>query len=791
MLKKSLLVFTLLLFCCGRMLCLGQQNLIKKYSLHGHIRSDSGEPLAGVAITVKEAGISISTNSEGYYNFILPVGKYTLQAVYLGFSSLEQSVSVTTRTSLDFNMQESIKETAEIIVKANRSRNLVRSLDMSTQRLEMSTLKKLPALFGEVDIIRSVLTLPGVSTVGEGATGFNVRGGGVDQNLVLMDREPLFNSSHLFGFFSVYNPDAVQDATLIKGGIPAEYGGRLSSILDVKLKDGNPEVISGSGGLGTVSSRIAIGGPIQKGSSTFFFSARRSYVDLFLKLSHNPVTRKSYAYFYDLNGKAVFNLGNNDKLEFSSYYGKDVANFNGQFGFAYGNALGSLNWSHRYSSRFQSSVTTGVSNFDNSLGIPAGTNGFTYLTNILNSQLKADFTWLPDSLNQVKFGLSLNRYDIDPGKVRPEGSNSFFNTLSTQTQRAYEYGLYLQHQYSISNALSVQYGVHLSVFDYIAAGRDSIFSYQGPLGTTKVPVNGRLFNKGTSIKKYARLEPRISIRYLLDNESSVKASYNRTAQYIHLISNTNAASPFDIWASTSNNIQPEQADQVAIGYFRNIRKQAFETSVELYYKKLYNQIDYVNGAQTLLNKNLEAELLYGNARSYGAEFYLKKNTGRLQGYISYTLSKTERKIAGINDYNWYPAKYDRTHNLSAVATYEYSARWGFSADFTYETGVSTTFANSRYQFQGIIIPYNTQNSRNNYRLPAYNRLDLAATLYGKKHENRRYQSNWVFSVYNVYRRKNAYSIYFQTDKNNPNITQAERLSILGTAIPSVTWNFEF
>lgn len=782
--------FFLSLFLCSPA-SHAQEPLTRKFSLHGHVRTPDGEPLPGVAVKIKGISLTVSTNSEGYYNFILPGGTYTLLASYIGYRAMEQTIELDERSSLDFNMQETATQTAEVVVTATRRRNLVRSMDMGTQKLEMSSLKKLPALFGEVDIIRAVLTLPGVSTVGEGATGFNVRGGGVDQNLVLMDKEALFNSSHLFGFFSVYNPDAVQDATLIKGGIPAEYAGRLSAILDVKLKDGDPDQITGSGGIGTVSSRVAIGGPIQQGSSTFFFSARRSYADLFLKLSHNPVTRKSYAYFYDLNGKAAFNLGNNDKLEFSSYYGQDVATFNGQFGFKYGNALGSLHWNHRFSSRFQADVVTGVSNYANSLGIPSGTAGFTYLTNILNTQAKTDFTWAPDSSNQVKFGTGVTRYDIEPGKVQPEGRSSFFNTISTPHQRAYEYGLYAQHQVALTHRLSVQYGLHLSVFDYVAAARDSIFSYAGPTGITRLPVNGRLYSKGSSIKVYANLEPRVSLRYILNDESSIKASYNRTAQYIHLISNTNAASPFDIWASTSNNIQPERADQVSVGYFRNASKQAYEGSVEVYYKKMYNQIDYVNGAQTLLNQNLEGELLYGIARSYGAEIYLKKNVGRLQGSISYTLSKTERKINGINNDQWYRAKYDRTHNLSAVATYEYSPRWGFSANFTYETGVSTTFPNSRYIFQGIVVPYNTDNSRNNYRLPSYNRLDLAATLYGRKHAGRRYHSDWVFSIYNVYGRRNPYTIYFQSDKSNPNVTQAERLSILGSAIPSVTWNFSF
>ncbi len=678
---------------------------------------------------------------------------------------------------------------AEIVVKASRKKNMVRSMDMGVQKLDMVTLKKLPSLFGEVDLIRNVLTLPGVSTVGEGATGFNVRGGSIDQNLVLMDGEPLFNSSHLFGFFSVYNPDAVLDATLIKGGIPAQYGGRLSSILDVNLKNGSDQ-FHGSGGLGTVSSRFAFSGPIEKGKSSFFFSARRSYADLFLKLSHNPVTRRSYASFYDLNGKAEFRPGEKDKLELSTYYGRDVANFDRQFGFAYGNGLGSLHWNHRFSTTFQADIVAGLSNFSNNLGITAVTNGFNYQTKILNSQLKADFTLAPDTAGQLKFGASLSRFDINPGQVQPTGSSSVFNTLTVEKQLAYESALYIQHQYSLSDALSVQYGLRLSVFNYMAAQTDSVFSYAGLTGQTKLPVNGRLYQKGASIRTYPSLEPRISLRYLLDDENSLKASYNRTTQYIHLISNTNAASPFDIWASTSNNIQPERADQVSIGYFRNV-KQAWEGSVELYYKKMYNQVDYVNGAQTLLNQHLEGELLYGNARSYGAEFYVKKNTGRLQGSVSYTLSKTERKIDGINNNNWYPAKYDRRHNLSLVATYACSPRWSYAANFTYQTGVSTTFPNSRYIFQGIVVPYNTDNSRNNYRLPSYNRLDLAATYTGRRNIGRRYQSSWVFSVYNVYGRRNPYSIYFQTDRNNPNITQAERLSILGSAIPSVTWNFDF
>lgn len=763
---------------------------IRRFSLHGHIRSGAGDLLAGVSVSIPRLGLGTSSNAEGFFDFSIPAGRYIVIYQLIGFLPRTETIQLGVRTNLNIVLQENAHETAEIKVSGTRLRNQVKNMEMGVQTLDMKTLSKLPSFLGEVDIIRSVLSLPGVSTVGEGATGFNVRGGGVDQNLVLMDQQQLFNSSHLFGFFSVYNPDAVMDATLIKGGIPARYGGRLSSILDVNLKSGNTEEFTGSGGLGSVSSRFSIGGPIQKGSSSFEISGRRSYADLFLKLSKDPLRRKTYGYFYDLNGKATFNMGSHDKLEIGSYYGKDVVNFAGQFGFKYGTTLGGVQYTRNFNNRFNMVLTGGISNYDNTLGIPSGSNGFEYMTRIFNTQLKSEFTYTPNKLNQIRFGVSENRYDVSPGKVKPVGDSSFFNTVSVKHQMAYESAVFLQNSQKITPNLGVEYGLRLSFFDYVASGADSLFSYSGSNDRSKEPVNGRLFETGKIIKSYFNPEPRISIRYLLDPETSLKASYNRTTQYIHLVSNTNAASPFDIWAVTSNNIRPEKADQVSLGYYRNY-KADYEGSFELYYKRMYNQIDYVNGARTLLNKNLEGELLVGTGRSYGAEFYLKKNTGRLNGWISYTLSRTERNINGINNNNWYPAKYDRTNNLSVVATYDYSRRWTFGADFTFQTGVVTTFPNSRYSFEGIVIPYNSDGSRNNYRLPPYNRLDLSATLNNRQRPSRRFHSNWVFSIYNVYGRRNPYTIFFQSNKDNPAVTEAVRLSILGSVIPGVTWNFFF
>jgi len=789
---KFLFLLLGLLFCFFSVPLMGQKNSIKKLTVYGKITdSQDSSSLTGVSIRVLENQSGVVSDEKGNYTLFLAPGSYTLEFSFLGFEKEIRKIDLKSNFLLNIRLQEHYNQQVGITVRSKRVINQVKNFEMGVQRLEMKTIKKLPALLGEPDILRTILSLPGISTVGEGATGFNVRGGGIDQNLILMDEQEVYNSSHLFGFFSVYNPEAVDDATLIKGGIPAQYGGRLSSILDVHMKSGNPETLSGSGGIGTVSTRLAIGGPITKGKSEFYFTGRRSYADLFLKLSKDPTTRETYAYFYDLNSKLNFHLNPRDELEIMGYYGRDVVNLAGVIGFNYGNGLAGLDWKHKYESGLKSSLNLGFSNYDNSLGIPSGINGFNYQNQILNYQAKLDFETHPDSILHFKYGASIIRYQIVPGTTKPIGDSSFLNPFSVRHQTAYEYGAYLQAEEKFSRTFSAQYGLRFSAFDYRAADQDTVYSYSGTVGTELSPVNPIIFPKGHSIKTYFNLEPRISLRYLLSTNSSLKASYNRTTQYIHLISNTTAASPFDIWATTSNNIPPELADQFSLGYFRNLPGNDWEASAEVYYKSTQSEIDYINGARTLLNKNLEGELLYGVGKSYGLEVYIKKNSGKLNGWLSYTLSKTERKIPGINNDTWYPSKYDRTHNLSLVGTYEYNARLSLSANFIYQSGVHTTFPDSRFNFQGLLVPYNSLNSRNNYVLPSYNRLDLSATLNNKQKPGRKFHSQWVFTLYNVYKRRNAYSIYFRQDPNNPNNTQAVRLSILGTVVPGVTWNFEF
>ncbi len=769
------------------------QNLsTKEYFIKGKLVSDLDSlPIGGATIKILKTELGVITDSNGNFSIRLPIGSYQLSFSSIGYENQILKIKLSRDIDIQIRLQRFVQETKEVLIQSKRKLNPVKNLEVGVQRLEMKTIKNLPALLGEPDLIRTILTLPGISTVGEGATGFNVRGGGVDQNLVLMDGQEVFNSSHLFGFFSVYNPESVEDATLIKGGIPAQYGGRLASILDVRMSSGNPTQIEGSGGLGTVSSRFAMGGPISKGKSEFYFGARRSYVDLFLKLSKDPNINQTYAYFFDLNGKLNFHLDKKDDLVFTGYYGKDKVNLAGIIGFNYGNGLGGVNWKHESSPNFKYNVNIGFSNYDNGVGIPAGTNGFNYQNAIFDFQGKIDFDLRLDSTSKLKFGVSLIRYQIQPGKTEPVGDSSFFNPFSITSQRANEYGVYFQNEQKLNSRFSALYGLRLSAFNYISAGSDTLYSYVGNLGQPLIPVNPTAYSKGESIKTYFNWEPRLTFRYLLNEEASLKASYNRTSQYIHLISNTTAASPFDIWATTSNNIPPETADQISLGYFRNYKENRWESSLEFYYKKENSQIDFINGAQTLLNKNLEGSLLYGVGRSYGLELYLKKNYGKLKGWLSYTLSKTERKIDGINNDAWYPAKYDRPHNLSIVSTYEYNHRWLFSANFTLQSGINTTFPDSRYVFQGLVVPFNSQNSRNNYRLPNYNRLDLSATLQNKFIPGRKFHSSWVFSIYNVYGRRNAYSIYFEQSPTNPTQTEAVRLSIIGQAIPSVTWNFTF
>ncbi len=759
------------------------------YSINGYVRDASnGEALIGVSVRVTNNNSGTVTNTYGYYNLQLAAGEYTIVASYIGYQNVEKEVELSQNTTLSFELSESTSELEEVVITDSRPDDNISRTSMGVNKLDIKAIQSMPALLGEVDVVRSIQLLPGVSTVGEGATGFNVRGGGIDQNLILLDEAPVFNSSHLFGFFSVFNPDAVKDVKLIKGGIPAQYGGRLSSILDVRMKEGNSKRFSGNGGIGTVSSRFTVEGPITDKSS-FIVTGRRSYADLFLNFANDEALRNNQAYFYDLSAKINYTINDKNKIYLSGYFGRDVFQFGNEFNTNWGNGTGTIRWNHLFNPRLFANFTLYYSDYDYALGIPDGEQAFRWSSNIINYSPKADFTYYLNQKSSFNFGAQAIFYSFKPGAIGSLSETSFFNEFRLPDQFGNEYAIYVDHELELSDRVSLQYGIRVSAFDYVGAG--TVFDYVGEPGISKQPVNPREFGSGESIAFYPNLEPRALVKYGLNEVSSLKFSYNRTAQYIHLISNTSAASPFDIWVSTTNNVRPELADQVSAGYFRNFKDNKYETSVEVYYKTMDNQIDYVNGADLFLNPNLEADLLFGEGRAYGAEFYVKKNEGRFNGWLSYTLSRTERRIESLNNFNWYPNKYDRTHNLSLVGIYDYSKKWSFSANFSYATGVAITFPNTRYIYNGVVVPHNSGDVRNNYRVPDYHRMDLSATLRPKASENRRFRGEWVFSIYNLYARKNAYSIYFRQNEDNPRQTEAVQLTILGTILPSVTYNFNF
>ena len=759
-----------------------------KVTVNGYVRdAASGEALIGATVFVKELATGTATNGYGFYSLTLPPGDYLFTYRYLGYASQDNPLALTANLTHDVNLSDERVRMEEVVVTGDKPDGNVKNTEMSVNKLDIRTIRMMPALLGEVDVVRSIQLLPGVSTVGEGASGFNVRGGGVDQNLILLDEAPVYNSSHLFGFFSVFNPDAVKDIKLLKGGIPAQYGGRLSSLLDVRMKEGNSKRFTGSGGIGTVSSRLTIEAPLIKDKSSFIVAARRSYADLFLKF--NPDQANNQAYFYDLSAKVNYTINENNKVYASGYFGKDVFKFGDEFRTDWGNATATVRWNHLFSKRLFANFTGIYSNYDYRLGVPNGSQGFDWKSNIVNYSTKADFTYYLNPKNTINFGAGAILYRFQPARTTPLGDKSIFIPRVLNPQRAAEYAVYLDDEQVLSPRLSVQYGLRFSAFDYLGAA--TVYDYVGPDGFKKAPVNPRVFGNGESVQRYANLEPRASARYVLTETSSLKASYHRMAQYIHLISNTTAASPLDVWTPSTSNIRPEIADQVALGYFRNFRDNAYEFSVETFYKTMSNQVDYINGADLLLNDNLEGELLYGQGRAYGAEFYLKKNAGKLTGWVSYTLSRSERQINGINLGRWYPNKYDKTHNLAVVGLYALNERWTLSGNFAYGTGVATTFPNGRYEIGGVVVPHNTTDSRNNYRVPAYHRVDVAATLQGRKKAGRHWEGNWVFSVYNLYARRNAFTVYFRQNEDNPNRTEAVRLSVLATVLPSVTYNFNF
>lgn len=766
----------------------------EKITISGYIKdAKNGEMLIGVTVFKKNSQLGTSSNAYGFYSLTIPKSKDTLVFSFIGYKSILKPINKLENQTISVELNEEGKELEEVVISSEREDKNIKSMEMSVSKLDIKQIQKMPALLGEVDIVKSIQLLPGVTTVGEGASGFNVRGGNIDQNLVLMDEAPVYNSSHLFGFFSIFNPDAVKDVKLIKGGIPSQYGGRASSVLDIRMKEGNSKKMEVNGGIGTIFSRLSIEAPIIKDKASFIIAGRRSYIDILAKpiLSQKqPSLKNAQFYFYDLTAKLNWRINDKNTVFASGYLGRDV--FGAGFTFNWGNTTGTVRWNHIFNSKLFMNLSTFYSNYSYELGFKNDGNSqkFNWNSNIINYSVKPDFIYYLNNKNTIKFGAQGIMYTFKPGQAVITSQNGDKSNLSLDNQYGVEYALYIDNEQKLSNRFTLQYGIRWSFFNYL--GKGTKYTYRDTIPNESKPLEKEeKIASGKNIASYNTPEPRFALNYTINDKSSIKLGYNRMAQYLHIVSNTAASTPLDIYTPVTNNIKPLISDQITLGYFRNFKENMFETSAEIYYKDLQNQLDYVDNADLLLNKYLEQDLIQGKGRAYGLELYAKKNRGKLNGWVSYTLSRTERLVRGISNDEWFLSKYDRTHNVNLVLIYDLNKHLSFSTNFVYQTGTPATFPTAKIELQGYVIPYNTDNKRNNYRNTPYHRADIGITYHLSPDNKKGRKHDLVLSVYNVYNRRNAFSIYFKNDPDNPVRTEAIRYSVVGTIIPAITYNFKF
>jgi hypothetical protein len=769
-----------------------------KYTISGTItEANSNETLIGVNVIVKGTNYYAITNEYGFYSITLPKGEYQISISYVSFETIEETILLNDNIKKNYALSNVGEQLEEVVITESNKVN-TRKPEMSVNKLSIATIKKMPAVLGEVDVIKSILFLPGVTNAGEGQSGFNVRGGGADQNLILLDEATIFNSSHVFGFFSVFNPDAIKDLKLYKGGIPSRYGGRASSVLDIYQKDGNSKDFHVNGGIGLITSRILAEGPIVKDKGSFLVGGRASYLHLFLKFSDD--LKNNTLYFYDLNAKLNYKLNKNNNLYLSGYFGRDVFGLSKSFVNTYGNSTLNLRWNHLYSDKLFSNLSMIYSDYY--YGLNFDLIGFDWNSGIKNYNIKYDFKHYLGEKIKLNYGLNSIYYDFNPGIITPSTSDSAINYKKLDKKYAFEPSLYIEAEQKITNKLAINYGLRYSWFYRL--GSSTVNLYENNQAVTfnndlkiyekGIPIATQYYGSNKTITDYANLEPRFSIAYELSENQSVKASYNRMAQYLQLISNTQSPTPLDVWTPSDNYIKPQLADQVALGYFKNFSDNNYSLEVETFYKTIKNRIDYIDGADLIANEAIEQVILNGKMRSYGLELMLRKNTGKLSGWIAYTLSKSEQKTegrtaqeTGINNGDWYRSGYDKLHNLAVTSVYEYNKKWNFGANFTFQTGQPVTYPNGQYEYQGITVP--SYGLRNDNNLPSYHHLDVSATYTPKPDKKKGWQTEWVFSIYNLYSRKNAASISFKQNVET-GINEAVRLSIFGI-VPSVSYNFKF
>ena len=721
------------------------------------------------------------TNEYGFYSITLPAnGSYQMEISAVGYKPKNLNFSLTEDRVEQIKMEEEVKDLASVTVTASPSSRSLRNPQMGLEKLSVREMKNIPVLFGEQDILKTIQLLPGIKPVSDGNSGFYVRGGAADQNLVLLDEAIVYNPSHLLGFFSVFNSDAIKDISIYKAGMPAQYGGRLSSVLDVRMNEGNDKEYNVSGGVGLISARLNAEGPILNDKSSFLISGRRTYLDEFLKLSPDSTLRKSQLYFYDINAKVNYTFGDKDHLYLSGYFGRDVFSQANIAGINWGNSTGTLRWNHLFNSRLFSNTSLIYSNFNYKINDNQDGSDFNIFSQIRDWHLKEELQWYAGSKNTVNVGVDGIFHTITPGEITAVGKDAGINSITLERRYSLENAVYATTTWKPSDKLSLTYGIRLSAFSVLGKGDYYTFDANGNITDTMH------YSSGQVVKTYVNPEPRIAASYVFDDVSSVKASYVRNTQNLHLISNSTASSPTDKWVANTNVIKPEISDQWSVGYYRNLAAGRYELTVETYYKDMQNQIDYRNGANIFTNQPIETQLLFGIGRAYGIEWLLKKKAGRFTGWLSYTLSKTELKIDGINNGRWYNARQDRTHDIGIVGIYELDKKWTLSANWVFYTGDAVTFPNGKYTLDGNTYFYYT--NRNGYRMPNYHRLDLAATCQLKK--KKKFSSELAFSLYNAYGRKNAYQINFRQSPDNPNETQAEE-TYLFTFVPSISYNFKF
>lgn len=748
------------------------------YTINGKISDQkTGEDLIGASVIATEITTGAITNTYGYYSLSLPEGLYTINFSYMGYNTQTLKLNLNSDQTINIELQPTNFTLNEVVVSSVKREQNLTSTTFGSEKIQMKDIKSIPVLFGEKDILKTIQLLPGISSSSEGTAGFNVRGGSMDQNLILLDEATVYSASHLMGFFSVFNSDALNDATIFRGGIPAQYGGRVSSVLDITMNNGNCKSTSGSLGIGLISSRFTFETPIIKDEMSVCISGRRAYADWIAKkiAPEDIVSDEFQLYFFDLNAKLSYTINNKNRLFISSYIGKDYFVYTDDIGSSWGNKTATLRWNHFFSNKLFSNASVIYSKYD--YGFNVGRDDLYFNSGIEDISFKEDATYYLNPSNTFKFGLKVTKNTFQPGEISGDIQESNKNNLTHKV--GIESGIYILNEQKISKKIALNYGFRLSNFNTMGP----VWHYT--YNNLNRPVDSTYFEKNKIAQSFFSLEPRLSVNYMINNNSSAKMSYNRMTQYLNLLSNNTSGVPTDIWMPTSNNLKPLYVDQVSMGFFRNFFDNSLESSIEVYYKNILNKADYEDGADILFNEHAESQVLIGKGRSYGLEFYLKKKYGMFSGWISYTLSRTENKIEGINGFNWYPVKYDKTHDLSLVGSYEIHPKITLSSVWTYSTGNAVTYPTGKYEVDGKLVPF--YSDRNGQRMPEYHRLDFSISIQGK--ERKRSKSSWDISVYNVYNRHNAYSIKFK-ESETKGTTEAVKLSLFGV-VPSISYNLKF